>query len=537
MAPNVVPQIRPMSTFTGSVWVEPAVPLEPRTIQLSAIDQLCAHVYPSPTFFWRLGAQDDPLTQFANLKAGLSRLMYQQPHLAGILRQNERGAFSVEIPPAPHAGTQLIYRDVSEDDGFPSFDQLEAAGFPLADGDMDGLSHFRVDPFPASEDGDPVIVQQLTHVKGGLILMSSYSHLVGDLVQGHQLGVPWAANTRAVAEASLAGKPPPLPERMAAHLLDRAPLIPKNSDPLTIKALTERADTELPDWAVLDPNDSEKLVELVSKMNPPAYIMEKDLDIEDELRVTRAGVWCFPSRSLEILKQEAVKDSAPGTKVSVIDALSAFIWQRFITAKYLPGHHEGATHLPSEIQLVFAGDTRRRLAKPLPSGYMGVCVDLFRVNLSTKELLPSSEADRGLAKACAALRRVNGQWSESKWNSLLELSWRAPFSPGLIPKGPLDLLMTDHTRAQGLTTSDWGPGLGVPVAFREPYFGRICPAGEVTMLPRKSNGDVEVMISGETVVMHRLSADPDMMRMSQNLFIMHDVVEGLKAKKVQRPKL
>lgn len=523
-------------------------------IQLSAMDQLCAHVYPCPTYFWRLQPGDNPLTHFEHLRAGLSRVLYLQPHLAGVHRINQRGAYSIEIPPAPYAGTRFIYRDLSNDDTSPSFDELEAAGFPLADGNLDGLAKFRPDPYPTCEDGDPIIIQQLTHLRGGLVLTTSYSHMVGDLVQGISLGRTWAAMTQAIAEAARAGKPePPLPEPLPANLMDRSPLIPKNSDPLSMEELTKMVEIVAPESVALDPSNPEKMLKLFTEMFPPAYISEKDKSIEDELRTTRAGIWHFTPRSLAMIKQDALSASPPGEKFTSIDALSAFLWQRFIVAKYQPGSEEEAPnsnlggnetaqasrHIPSVSQVVFAGDARRRPAVPLPQTYLGVCVDLFRVKLPMKEVLPLTSSEpmkSGLAKASIGLRHTNGQWSESRWRRKLELSWRAPVSPGLVPKGPIDLLMTDHTRGKVVTTMDWGPGLGPTLAIREPYFGRTCPLGEITLLPR-ADGGVEAVISGETVTMLRLLADGEMKRVSRNVFLMPTEIEDLKTRRLRRARL
>jgi hypothetical protein len=109
--------------------------------------------------------------------------------------------------------------------------------------------------------------------------------------------------------------------------------------------------------------------------------------------------------------------------------------------------------------------------------------------------------------------------------AMLALSQRTPMSPGFMPRGPIDLLCTDHSRVPSVRTNSWGPALGSPIAYREPYLGREPPAGEITVLPRCENGDLEVMVSAERVVMGRLVEDGDLRRWGVRQFVMHDVVE------------
>jgi len=107
---------------------------------------------------------------------------------------------------------------------------------------------------------------------------------------------------------------------------------------------------------------------------------------------------------------------------------------------------------------------------------------------------------------------------------LISLSQRKPMSPGFVPQGPIDVLMTDRLRGSSVTEADRGYGLGSPVAYREPYPDSGPPAGEVTTMPRCKNGDLEVMTSAEQVVLDRLKQDDDMGGRSDIVFVLHDVV-------------
>lgn len=520
-------QAHPVLSRSGSAWVEPITALKPRLISCSAIENLCAHVYPTLTLFFPLRAQDEKnvFVHFEHMRQGLSRLIYQNPILAGTLRQDARGAFSVEIPEAPQAGARFYFCDVSEDSTYPTFDQFAKAGYPLADGNLDGLSKLRPDPFPASEDGDPVIVPQLTHLKGGLVVYCAFSHLVGDLVLGREIPLQWAKHTRAVAEAALTRQPsPPVPSQYPEILMDRSRLLPAVGGPLSVAEMKEMGGN-LPNFKPFDPTDMAGTMAELQNFMPKAHISTNDSRSEDELRRTTMGVWHFSLRSLKAMQKAALDTAPAGAKISVMDAFMAYLWQRFFCAKYaLTDSGEG--NKPMESTLIFAGDVRRRLDPPMPQEYLGAAVDVLRVKLSRSDLLPQAATHEGLGPIATAVRRSNGEWSEQQYITLLELAQRAPVSPGFVPRGPIDLLVTDHTRLSPTLDADWGPGLGKTVAFREPYMGRTCPSGEMTLLARWQNGDIEVMIAGEGITLERLSADADMNRMSTRIFIMHDVLEA-----------
>jgi hypothetical protein len=246
----------------------------------------------------------------------------------------------------------------------------------------------------------------------------------------------------------------------------------------------------------------------------------------------------------------AVRAAPVGARFSTGDVLKAFIWQRFFWAKYLPdalatiGTHGDPGTLPAESTISYAADIRQRLSPPLPHGFLGAAVDSFRVKMSGRALIGQHQhphahqsASEDLADLALAIRKTNRDWNREQYQALLNVSLRAPRRPAFIPRGPRDLLFTDHMRAGLLVGTNWGPGLGKTVAFREPYLNRVLPAGEVTMFPRWPNGDIEVMITAETVVLERLAADKEMARESVCQFLRHDVVERVRKMKGRETKL
>ncbi|RMY91270.1 hypothetical protein D0864_01895 [Hortaea werneckii] len=468
------------------------------------------------------------------MRQALSRLLFEIPILSGIIRVDDRGANSVEIPEAPRAGTRLHFRDLSQDAEFPNYDQLAQSGFPFADGEGDGLKELRPDPFPAAQDGDPVVVPQVTLLKGGIAVYCAYSHLVGDLVIGRDIVVRWAANTRAIAEAATSAKPcPPVESPFAADLMDRSRLTPMNSHALSIEELRRRGN-KLGAFKPLDPTDVAGTLAELQNLMPKAHIPTAAEHDEDRLRETTVGVWRFSRKQLKDIQAMAQQGAPSGARLTTMDAFTAFLWQRFFCAKY--GGRDTNGSMPEDSTCCFAGDVRRRLEPPLPQNYLPAAVDVFKAKLWSKELLPSDQAS-GLGKTATVLRQVNDNWNREEYLTLLELVHRSPQLPCFIPRGPMDLLITDHSRAAAIVSTSWGPGLGKPAAFREPYLGRSIPAGEITILPRWENGDIEVMIAGETVTMERLSSDAMMNKASERQFIKHDVVHAAKNTHVVKARL
>ncbi|KAI1055928.1 hypothetical protein LB506_009084 [Fusarium annulatum] len=500
-------------------WVEPAGPIQPSIVKCSALDNLTASVYPSPTHFFPLKPGTDTRQLYQDCKQGLSRCIYEHPHLAGIIRKDETGRYAIEIQETPRAGTNFWYRDHRRDADVPSYAELKNNGWPFGDGEEDGLGKLRPKDFPYVQDGDPVIAPQFNVVKGGIVLTMSITHVIGDLVQFMDFLRSWSQNTSAIATARLDGQPiPPLPLQVPADLIDRSLLTPDVGIEEDLAKLGARAE-KLQHLDMLDPRYPEEVAEKVSNIFTKARLTNDDLVrfTEDELRTLSCSVWTFTQSSIKQL-QHMIQEVLPrGSKVSSTDCLTAFAWNRLFSAKYAPGL-SGRDPLPETSKIVFAGSIRRRLTPPLPNNYMPACVDLFPVSVNTSDFI--SPDPKTLAHAAMAIRNSNNAWNEETFREMLEIAHSHPVNPGLIPKGPIDALVTDHTRASAAMLSSWGPELGSCEAFREPYLGRIPPHGEITLLPRWNNGNVEVMFAGEAVVMERLRGDRLMSQMATCQFVM-----------------
>ncbi|KAJ6786418.1 hypothetical protein PWT90_04040 [Aphanocladium album] len=502
-------------------WVQPAGPVTPCLIQLSALDNLTARIYPSPTFFFPLQPDVEPRKLYEACARGLARYMYEKPYLAGIHKTDDTGRTSIEILPAPHAGANLPYCDHREIRGMPSYSELKKFGWPFADGSRDGLSALRPDnfPFPMFKTGDPILIPQFNILRGGIVLVLSISHAMGDLVQCKDFMQGWARHTNSVAISWVTGEPePPLPAQVASQLIDRSPLSPVVETEYDIEKLASKA-RDIPHWSLLDPRDPEEIGRQVEELFNRARLTDQDLSIhsEDVLRESSVSIWNFPKDSLAKLKSTALGVLGDGARLSTVDCLTSFTWQRLFAAKWAPGM-SGPSSVPKKTQIVYAGSVRTRVNVPVD--YLPACVDLFPVSEDTAEAATASP--QNLARMATLIRGSSNSWSKDGFMQLLETAQMHPMNPGLIPKGPLDALVTEHTRLRGALLEDWGPGMGHCEAYREPYLGRLIPPGEITLLPTL-NGDVDVMFAGEAVMMERLKHDPQLNSLASCQYSLGDV--------------
>ncbi|KAJ5561473.1 hypothetical protein N7461_000234 [Penicillium sp. DV-2018c] len=509
-----------------SSWVEPARPVRPSLIKLSTLDNLTAPVYPSPTEFFPLKPDVDPRQLYEDCKHGLARYLYEHPHLAGRIVKDETGRNSIEIRPPPYAGVDFEFHDLRGIKEMPTYDEFKRYGWPLADGDQDGLGRLRQEVFPGAQDGDPIVVARFNVIKGGIVLHMSIAHAICDLVQCMDMLGSWARHTCAVATARTKNLPePPLPPQVPANLVDRLPMAPDVQTEHDLDKLAARV-SNLPNWTMLDPRDPQKMYEKIDGLFTKARLTDNDLagSPEDKLRQLSSCVWTFPQSSIKKLKLALERASSKDTRLSSIDCLTAFTWQRFFKAKCAPGV-PGPEPAPQTTHIVYVGSVRHRLTPPLPLNYMPACVDFFPITNKTDGF--TSATPETLAKAATMIRSCNKSWREEPFRELLEIAQMHPMNPGVVPEGPLDALVTDHTRATPGVLEDWGPGLGRCEAYREPYFGREFPRGEITLMPAHGKGDVDVMFAGEAVVMERLRNDKEMNALASCRFVVEDFVKRI----------
>jgi hypothetical protein len=164
-------------------------------------------------------------------------------------------------------------------------------------------------------------------------------------------------------------------------------------------------------------------------------------------------------------------------------------------------------------------------------------VDLVRVCADRDVLVPHQDPWKGISGIAKRVREFGTAWNETDYMEMLKVSLRTPMCPGLIPRGPIDMLVTEHSMFGLGLRADWGGELGRSVAFREPYISRETPQGEVIILPTQSNGDLDVIVSAEEIVLERLMADVEMSTVCKNVCVRHNVLESFASMAMKKAKL
>lgn len=141
-----------------------------------------------------------------------------------------------------------------------------------------------------------------------------------------------------------------------------------------------------------------------------------------------------------------------------MNVLTVYLWAHKFRAKYATSSASiDSVHIPKHSEIVYAGNVRRRLDPLLPKDYLSAAVDLFRCSaLTSKFVAYPKEVQElaNLAELATAIRKSNANWSEANYMTLLSLSQRTPFSPGFVPRGPIDVLVTDHSRGSSVLEAD-----------------------------------------------------------------------------------
>jgi hypothetical protein len=283
---------------------------------------------------------------------------------------------------------------------------------------------------------------------------------------------------------------------------------------------------------VLDPTDPGKMVDDIANVFVQADVTGANPDQLEYFLTPTSGIWRFTPPKLRALV-DAVRRVDPGAKLSNFDIVTAFIWQRLWMAKR--GNRRGGG--PQTAQIVTAMDVRRKLNPPLPATFLGACVDLVRVCVDRDILQPQQDRWEGISRIAKRVHEFGSAWNEADYMELLKISLRTPMCPGLIPRGPIDMLVTEHSIFGLGMRADWGAELGCSVALREPYISRETPRGEVIILPRQPTGDLDVIISAEQIVLERLIVDVDMWTVCENVCVRHNVLESFASMAMKKAKL
>lgn len=212
----------------------------------------------------------------------------------------------------------------------------------------------------------------------------------------------------------------------------------------------------------------------------------------------------FPPESLAELKSSAAA-------FSTHDALCAFLWRQITVARRGPGGSPHPTGDGETSAFAFAVNIRGRASPPLPLTYLG---NASMATMTNRLTVSTLAADSGLPLAAAAIRKSLGAFGSPRYVPLtigllqsrpdptdFHLAYDAFLGPDVVATSWADLKVLD---------GEWGM-LGRPDALRIPGEGA---DGIVTILPRRCDGGLEVVVGLELEAMGRLLMDDQVIRLT-----------------------
>lgn len=412
-----------------------------------------------------------PRDEIANkLQAAALKLTTAIPLLAGKVISQGRGPGNSghfkAVPCSLWTSPNTIVRFKDCSDVCPSHDELVKAKGPVTMLGGDILCPRKA--FPASyeetdSDPAPVVAIQANFIKGGLLLDCAAQHNMIDMSGIEQV-------LRLLATLMRGEEIPPLAIEQGNR--DRRNMIPllKSTEPLRDHSHLRRA------------KPGEKQTALVEPDSPYR--------------------WCnfrFSSASQARLKALASKPSEHNSAVSFIstnDALSAFCWQRIITAR------QHRRRSPTTIsKFCRAVDCRRALG--VPKEYMGHMVQIATSYLTFQELetLP-------LAAVASVLREsvndVNNEYTVRSWTTLIA---NEPDKSTIVFGGKFnpDTDVGSSSWAHvNLCREEFGT-LGKPSLIRRPNF--IPLRSDVYFLPHTEAGDIDALVCVNELDFEALTVD------------------------------
>ncbi|KAL9103503.1 MAG: hypothetical protein Q9163_001459 [Psora crenata] len=464
-------------------------------VELSALDQIMPRVYTRLILsFPVLKEQLDPATSL--LQRALERTVAEIPFLKFQVASSPSGGTGrLELRPSADAHSTLFVVKVLTDAGSGwnrSYEDLRQANMPISE--LDGEVLAPVGLIRMSGEREPVMATQLNVLDGGCLLCVCFHHNVMDGVGVGTVIRLWASHCRALQQDS---QEPLESFKLQAGSLDRSPLIQGGRDD---QYWTHQAyDFAQPPPPVNGPKDETSPPSMPPMPPMTAAIFELDMSV------------------ITSLKHDLIEHLAPHSQeagwVSTNDTLCAVLWHGIVAAR----SSGTSTDFEEESNLEFsrlgmAVNSRGKLEPPLPRTYLGN-VNIYSMTVVDFPKLKSS-AIACLAETASVIRKSITSIDDAYIRSLIHtvdglqnVKLVSPAFNRLVDK---DLAITSWAEL-GLYDLDWGNTIGGGkvefVRIPKAAFAGLC-----IVLPRMSDGALEVITGLTEEAMDRLKKDPVFMR-------------------------
>ena len=412
------------------------------------------------------------------LTNGLERLIASFPWLAGQVvndgfGEGDSGIFKIK---PWRDSPRLVVKDRRHDPSIPTMDALKQANFPFNMLDESIVAPRNTLPGSPNEplsDPAPVFVLQATFITGGLLLTFVGNHQTMDMTGQGQVIDLFSKACRSEQFTS---------EELSTGNLARRNLIPYLDDSY---------------------EQGSELAYQVAKPTPPP---SNPSDTNDSLAPPSPpectwAYFSFEPSSLAILK--ALATGAMPLSLSYIstdDALSAFIWQSIMRARF------SRLSLTVEVTLARAVDIRRYL--DIPPTYPGVVNNMTYHTYPLQKLLAEP-----LGGVTSQLRSALDPKTSSlgyKTRALATVLNRTRDKNNINVTATLDLsadIMLSSWAKLDCYELDFNLGLGKPDSVRRPRFVPV--ESLIYLMPKRLDGEIAVGICLRNEDMERLRADEE----------------------------
>jgi trichothecene 3-O-acetyltransferase len=458
---------------TISVLLRPTPPLIPESVRLSPLDQAPIRRMIQMILCFKLEANASREVIATELQQGLINLLPEAPFLAGNLTVEDKERYTIQLEVPHDAGVEFRITDLTQLEGYATFDELEKAWIPPS-----SLNSAMLVPQLPNSHPRRCLLVQANFISGGLLLTTSAHHSVMDAGGVFSFLKHWSRHTAAVSEARILFADQVLPD----VTLDRSLL--SNG--------TQTCD-------VTDYNM------LIKGPRIPKAFATSTFDIaNEETMITsppkslrgQQAYWYISRDKLRDLQMMAKPTNQSDPELTENSTLSAFLWQEVSRARNLEQRGFQKTMLRSMC------DIRGRLDPPLHPDYLGNAYIHFKTDTSTAELL-SVRADALYQTALRISDSVKWWNSDRIWAFMGAVEAYPGLSgvrdPGAYA-GP-DLLISNMSQMP-LHEFSWGRNLGTVHTLRS--LDKVKVIGWVAICPRLPDGGLEILTCLEPDTLERL---------------------------------
>lgn len=465
-------------------------------VPLSVFDNIMPRIYAYTIYCLPMKPEEEPRNVHGYLEEALSKTVEQMPLLGGTLvfhhsslRDTRKGSLEIVIPQrADERIVPLLFQDLR---AALDYDDLMADGLP--DGSLDAKLLLPTGLIADLQTGAAVLVAQANFLEGGCFLSVGLHHSVADGGAAVYMMQIWAHHCRQLQNPEISMSLPAISQEG----LDRN----------ILKTLWIAGGNKHDDNAYR--NASDKLWRFLG-VNPVTNGPESQNGIAAPAITpnTETSIFYVSERSLAKLRDAGTNSDLSG--VTANDALMALLWRSIAKARF-PA--EDPIYASNETAILDTTvDGRAQFSPDCPQDYFG---NLVLMNTTYMSLASLTSFSTSLSSIAAEIRKTLVTVSAAQEHAAMTLAASIPdYSHLTFPFATFEgtELCVTSTLNMPLFHLDFGRLFGndgKPESIRSPKseFASICR--RCVVLPRRTNGGFEILISLVEGEMGRLMADEE----------------------------